>query len=350
MSGSELCLLRKEKLRDPISSVEMKMENKSKKSKKSCIVIPSVILALVVLGVFLYYMLFQSNFANFGNFSKSLFGSNSVCRNESNATVLLVGIDYRAGDYLYGLADVIRVAEVDFDNQTINMVAIPRDLLVEIPPDRFKVPGPYKINQAYFFGTPGMLNYYGEGNGADSLNEVIDYNFGVKADHYLVINFYTFVDFINAIGGVDVNLPEAVYGGSQGDFPAGEQTLTGERALALARIRENYSDAFRVRNQSLIIRGAFEKMLQPTMLLKSPLLIAQFKDSILTDLPLDQLGSIALCFQDFDSSNLQTHEVPEEFLTLENIFLPSLNEWSYGFRWDNRLIEWIETSLKNVGD
>ncbi|MDO9085195.1 MAG: LCP family protein [Anaerolineaceae bacterium] len=342
-----MCLLRKEILRDPISSVEMKMENKTKKSKKSCIVIPAILAALGLLLVFLYYMLFQSNFANFGNFSKSLFGSNSVCSNESNATVLLVGIDYRAGDYLYGLADVIRVAEVDFDNQNINMVAIPRDLLVEIPPERFKVPGPYKINQAYFFGTPGMLNYYGEGNGADSLNEVIEYNFGVRADHYLVINFFVFVDFINAIGGVDINLPEAVYGGSQGDFPAGEQTLTGERALALSRIRENYSDAFRVRNQSLIIRATFEKMLQPSMLLKSPLLIAQFKDSILTDLPLDQLGSIALCFHDFDSSNLQTHEPPEDLLTLENIFLPSLNEWSYGYRWDGRFVEWIDSSLNN---
>jgi LCP family protein required for cell wall assembly len=326
------------------------METKTKKSKKSCIVIPGILAGLGIVLVFLYYMLFQSNLTNFGNFGKfssGLLGSNSVCSNESNATVLLVGIDYRAGDYLYGLADVIRVAEVDFDNQIINMVALPRDLLVEIPPERFKVPGPYKINQAYFFGTPGMLNYYGEGNGADSLNEVIDYNFGVKADHYLVINFYTFVDFINAIGGVDVNLPEPVYGGSQGDFPAGEQTLSGERALALSRIRENYSDAFRVRNQSLIIRAAFQKLLQPAMVLRYPLLITQFKDGILTDLPLDQLGSIALCFQGFDSNNLQTHEPPEDLLTLENIFLPSLNEWSYGYRWDNRLVDWIQISLKD---
>jgi hypothetical protein len=84
------------------------------------------------------------------------------------------------------------------------------------------------------------------------------------------------------------------------------------------------------------------------MVLRYPLLITQFKDGILTDLPLDQLGSIALCFQGFDSSNLQTHEVPEEYLTLENIFLPSLNEWSYGFRWDNRFVEWMESSLNST--
>ena len=94
---------------------------------------------------------------------------------------------------------MIRLAEVDFDNQTINMVALPRDLLVEIPADRFKVPGPYKINQAYFFGTPGMQNYLGEGAGPEALNEVIEYNFGVSADHYLVINFQVFVDFVDFV-------------------------------------------------------------------------------------------------------------------------------------------------------
>ena len=313
-----------------------------KKSKKSCVVIPLILVAVVALGIFAYYMLFHSNFSKFAKF---LPGSGSLCATD-NTTFLLVGIDYRGDDYLYGLADVIRLAEVDFDNQQINMVALPRDLLVEIPADRFKVPGPYKINQAYFFGTPGMQNYYGEGAGPEALNEVIEYNFGVSADHYLVVNFQTFVDFVDAIGGVDVNLPEPVYGGSRGDYPAGEQTLTGEQALALARIRENYSDEFRVRNQSLIIKAIIQKMMQPAMIIRYPSLINQFKDAILTDLPLDQMSNAALCFSGFDSDNLITQEVPAELLFQENVFLTSLNEYSFVYRWDNRLVEWIKTSLR----
>ena len=324
------------------------------KNKPSWVLIPVVLIALVLIVGFLYYLLFFSNFSKFSSnskaadFTRSLFGQTSICAQETPTRILLVGIDYRAGDYLYGLADVIRFTEVDFANRTINMIAIPRDLIVEIPPDRFKVPGPYKVNQAYFFGTPGMQNYYGEGNGADALNEVLEYNFGISAEYYVVFNFQAFVAFVDAIGGVEVNLPEPVYGGSQGDFPQGEQTLTGERALALARIRENYSDEFRVRNQSLIIQSIFAKMLQPANLLKMPVLVGQFQDSILTNLPLGQVGNLAICFQNFDSESLVTHQVPSELLTLENLYLTSLNEYTYGFRWDSRLVDWIYVSLNNV--
>lgn len=322
-----------------------------KKSKRSCILIPAIITTIIILLGFLYYMLVYSNFSKFsGNskvadFASVLLGQDSMCSDNSNISVLAVGIDYRGGDYLYGLADVIRFAEVDFNDQSINMIAIPRDLIVEIPPERFKVPGPYKVNQAYFFGTPGMENYSGEGNGADALNEVLEYNFGISADYYVVFNFQAFTAFVDAIGGVEVNLPEPVYGGSQGDFPQGEQTLTGERALALARIRENYSDEFRVGNQSLIIQAIFEKMLQPATLLKLPGLVGQFQDSILTNLPLDQISNLALCFRDFDKESLVTHQVPSELLTLENLYLTSLNEFTYGFRWDERLLDWINSSL-----
>ncbi|PKO04197.1 MAG: hypothetical protein CVU41_18315 [Chloroflexi bacterium HGW-Chloroflexi-3] len=314
-----------------------------KKSKKSWVVIPLILGIIVALGIFAYYMLFYSNFSKFAKF---LPGSGSLCATD-NTTFLLIGIDYRGDDYLYGLADVIRLANVDFDNQTINMVALPRDLLVDIPADRFKVPGPYKINQAYFFGTPGMQNYLGEGEGPGALNDVINYNFGVSADHYLVFNFRVFVDFVDAIGGVDVNLPEPVYGGSRGDYPAGDQTLSGEQALTLARIRENYSDEFRVRNQSIIIKAIIRKMMQPAMILKYPSLINQFKDSVLSDLPLDQLSSAVLCFRSFDSDNLNTQQVPDELLFQENVFLTSLNAYSFVYRWDNRLVDWIKSSLKN---
>ncbi len=311
----------------------------TKKTKKWGI---SLVILAIILSVlcFSYYMIFQSNLG------KMLLGGKSACSAEPNMTILLIGTDYRGDDYLYGLADVIRLTDVDFSDQTIKMVALPRDLLVEIPADRFKVPGPYKINQAYFFGTPGMQNYLGEGEGPAALNEVIDYNFGVSSDYYLVFNFKVFIDFVDAIGGVDIDLPEAVYGGSSGDFPAGEQTLTGVQALALARLREGYSDDFRVRNQSIIIKAITKKLIQPGMILQYPQLIAQFKDAVLTDLPLDQLPGAAVCFRNFNTDNLVTQEVPEELLTLDSVYLTSLNEYSSVYRWDGRLVEWISSALK----
>ena len=114
-----------------------------------------------------------------------------ICGKDSKWIVLLVGIDYQGDGYLYGLADVIRLARIDFINGTINMIGIPRDLLVDVPEQSLSVKGPIKINQAYLFGTKGMGHYSGSGYGAGSLAEVIQYNLGVSADHYAVINFDT---------------------------------------------------------------------------------------------------------------------------------------------------------------
>jgi len=130
-----------------------------------------------------------------------------LCGKTAQWTVLVVATDQGGTDnYLYGLADVIRVVQVDFTQPQINVVALPRNLLVT-PPARLKVDGPLLLNQAYFFGTPGMEHYEGSGHGAGSLAETIQYNFGVTADHYLVVNFQAFVNFVNAIGVIEVDLP-----------------------------------------------------------------------------------------------------------------------------------------------
>ncbi len=83
------------------------------------------------------------------------------------------------------------------------------------------------------------------------------------------------------------------------------------------------------------------------MILKYPSLLSQFKDAVLTDLPLDQMSSAALCFRGFNSDNLTTQEVPAELLFQVMSSRISLNAYSFVYRWDNRLVEWISTALKN---
>ena len=269
-----------------------------------------------------------------------------ICGQDAEWLVLMVGIDYRGDDFLYGLADVIRVIRVDFVNMRVNMVALPRDLIVEAPEDRFRNPDPYKINQAYLFGTPGWDGYLGSGQGAGALAEVIQYNFGIPIEHYGVINFITFIDFIDAIGGVEVDLPGPIAGGFLGDFPAGKQTLNGERALALARIRIGYGDTFRVSNQTLIIRAVLNKLIQPANLVKIPTLLNQFSGAFLTDLSIEQLGNIGGCFlRNFDNQNLQTFEAPADLLNAGSAFIPTLDNNAFVYRWDQTLVEWIYESL-----
>ena len=271
-----------------------------------------------------------------------------ACGKDAAWTVLLIGIDNAESDYLYGLADVIRIAQVDWVNMRVNMVALPRDLLVEAPAGRFTEDNPMKINQAYLFGTKGWGGYLGEGNGANSLAEVIRYNFGVTADHYAVVDFNLVVDFIDSIGGVEVDLPQGVEdpNPSLGSFPAGKQTLSGASALALMRIRTNYSDAFRVSNQTIVMRAILNKLIQPATLIRVPSLISEFKDAFLADLSLDQITSIGLCFlRKFDGANLRASQVPNELITADYVYLPSLDSTAYVYRWDSRLVDWIQQTL-----
>lgn len=275
-------------------------------------------------------------------------GKKPVCGDEAAWNVLLVGIDYSDPQYTYGLADVIRVVRVDFVEMKVNMVALPRDLLVEAPEGRFTEQNPMKINQAYLFGTPGWGGYLGEGIGANSLAEVIRYNFGVTPQHYAVVNFDTVINFIDAIGGVEVNLPQGVTdpNPSLGSFPAGPQTLGGERALALMRIRTNYSDSFRVSNQTLVMKAILSELMQPASLVKVPSLLNQFSEAFLTDLSIDQIASLGMCFlSNFELDNLRAAQIPDELLTVEYVYIPSLDSTSYTYRWDERTVDWIHQNL-----
>ncbi|MDD2522634.1 MAG: LCP family protein [Anaerolineaceae bacterium] len=271
-----------------------------------------------------------------------------VCGDTAEWTFLLVGIDYRGNDYLYGLADVIRLARVDFTTMTINMVALPRDMVVNAPDGLFKEENPIKINQGYLLGSPGWTGDPDAGSGANSLARVIQHNFGVTPDHYAVVNFNAVRNFINGIGGVEVTLPQEVYDPdpSLGYFPAGTQTLDGERALDLSRIRTNYSDGFRVGNQSIIIKGVIKKFLQPENLVKFPDLVADFYDTFLTDLSIEQITTLGVCFlQNFDLENYNSTQIPEEMLLQDFEFIPSNFGSSFVYRWDQTVVDWIHQNL-----
>ena len=163
-----------------------------------------------------------------------------------------------------------------------------------------------------------------------------------------MVNFDTVINFIDAIGGVEVNLPYWVEDPNPelGSFPSGLQTLNGERALALMRIRTNYSDSFRVGNQTLVIKAILKKLMQPDSLVKIPGLLNDFKGAFLTDLSVDQIASLGVCFlRNFELDNLRSAQLPDELLTVDYAYIPSLGSTSYTYRWDQRTVDWIHQNL-----
>jgi LCP family protein required for cell wall assembly len=245
------------------------------------------------------------------------------------------------------LADVIRIVRVDFVTPKVNVFALPRDLWVEIPgiEDHFGITHG-KLNQAYFYGTPGMGYYEGPGGGAGLLARTLDVNFGLRVDHYGIVNLETFMRIVDAVGGIDIYLPTEVDGRpfegnpiDMGYFPAGQHHLNGEQALRLARIRQKYNDFIRMDNQNRVICALKKKITTPAILSKIPQIIAALRDSVLTDLTPQQLAQLACLVPKLKPENLQFTGLPQEVLSSGQIYSPQLKDETYVLDADFHVIQ-----------
>ena len=138
----------------------------------------------------------------------------TFCSGPPVMTLLAVGTDARSNSYNYGLADVIRIVRVDFTTAKVTILEFPRDLWVEIPDIADDINGQdhEKLNQAYLYGNPGFGYYDGPGEGPGLLARTLALNFGVNADRYIAVNMRTFEKIVDAVGGIEVNLPNGVDG------------------------------------------------------------------------------------------------------------------------------------------
>lgn len=153
-------------------------------------------------------------------------------------------------------------------------LSIPRDTYAQIPGQ-----SPQKINAAFAFG------------GARGEIEAVEQFLGIKIDHVAIVDFTGFEKLIDAVGGVEVNVPHRlcaeISGGAghgQGGITlrlhAGENTLDGQKALAYARVREpsecpgpgrsaysfGYSDLDRAKAQQAVIAGIKARLTDPLRL------------------------------------------------------------------------------------
>lgn len=246
--------------------------------------------------------------------------------------ILAIGADSDA-QYLYGLSDVIRIARVDFVTPKVTMLSMPRDLWVELP-DGIGKPGAdpianSKLNQAYFYGSPGMGYYDGPGAGPGLLARTLDLNFGLRPDNYVSVNMITFAKIIDAIGGIDLYLPNDVDGRpidekteDMGYFYAGQQHFNGDKALRFSRIRKKYNDFTRMDNQNMVMCAVREKLTSPSVLPKIPKIIASFQDSVLMDLSPEQISQLVCLLPKLKSENLIFTGLPDEIMEPGRVFSP----------------------------
>ena len=184
--------------------------------------------------------------------------------------VFISGIDSYGDISTKSRSDVNILATVNPDTRNILLTTVPRDAYVKIP-----LGGNNQYDKLTHAGIYGVEASMG------SVANLLD----TKVDAYVRINFTSFIESIDKIGGVTINNPTAFtsYGES---FPAGEIKLDGKRALVYSRERKNLAagDIDRGKNQARVIQGVVDKISSSSSLGEYNSFLDILSDSVQTNL------------------------------------------------------------------
>jgi LCP family protein required for cell wall assembly len=223
-------------------------------------------------------------------------------------TILMLGTDNsqiggRAGDRH---SDSILLLRTDPSHHRLYYLSIPRDIEVPIPGF-----GTQKVNAAFQNGGPAL-----------AIRTIRAFT-GIDVNHVVVINFADFKDLIDALGGIDVDVPKPIRSNRfdcpfptqarcdkwQGwRFHKGTQHMSGERALIYSRIRENMldpseTDVTRGARQQDVMNAVARKFTSPGVLLRMPFSGSSFAKPLTTDMTSGQLVQLGwVKFRASDSS------------------------------------------------
>lgn len=249
-----------------------------------------------------------------------------IVSNENVTNIMLIGQNYRE-DEAHKLSDTMILCSINRETKTLTMVSFLRDMYVQFPPYRSLGWGGNRINVPYNLG---WKQFGTTEDGMKYLASVIEFNFGIPIDHTIEVNFDAFVQIIDALGGVEIELTEAEADHMTNDlfdvgtFEPGLQTLDGNAALTYARIRKIDSDVARTGRQRNVISS----------------LINSVKDAGLMDLY--KMATSVLPMIVTDMSNTEITNYIFEFLPM----LKDLNMVSLTCPVDNDILpgsSWPET-------
>lgn len=246
--------------------------------------------------------------------------------------VLLIGEDIRdTAEEDRGMTDVMMLISINRKNRTITLTSIMRDTWVYM--EKFNVND--KINHAYWYG------------GADYLSEVIQDYFNIKIDRTVKVNFLQFIDIVEAVGGLDL---EVSYNEAKAiEDPLGEQNyylgnewdqdlidvsqydqenewveygspdeenikmhLNGNQSLAYARIRYGCGDDYgRTMRQREVIQEIVKKA-KKLSLVQLDALMNKVLPEVETDIEDDEVADLLLNAFDYMDYSIQQLRIPAD--------------------------------------
>jgi polyisoprenyl-teichoic acid--peptidoglycan teichoic acid transferase len=212
--------------------------------------------------------------------------------NASNILVLGADTGSKSRRGTQGRSDTIVLIRTDPDHHRIALLSIPRDLRVDIPRH-----GEEKINAAYAFGGPTLAI------------KTVERVTGLPINHVVVVDFGTFDEVVDTLGGITVNVPHPILSNKfecprhtraqcarwpGWRFRKGEQTMDGHQALIYSRIRENQlnpseSDFTRGERQQAVIQAIADEVTSFGTFIKAPFIGDDLVRPLATDLSAAQV-------------------------------------------------------------
>ncbi len=200
----------------------------------------------------------------------------------TSTTLLVLGVDTKTPGEP-ARSDTIMLMRFDPKTHTVNQLSIPRDTRVQLENGTYD-----KINTAMFWGGPMA-----------SVRAIQRY-LGVEVNHVVVMNFTSLYRLVNAVGGVDIDVPQTISSeyGPEGArytivFEKGKNHLDGKRALQYVRIRYADDDFHRAARQQAFLQALTAKLTSRSLLPRLPEIGASFMETTATDLTTPELLQLA---------------------------------------------------------
>lgn len=178
--------------------------------------------------------------------------------NENIVNIMLVGQQSRKGEEAK-LSDTMILCTINRETKTLTMTSFLRDLYVPLPAFEGHSGGRNRINVCYNLGCLWTGSSKG---GMDMLALCIEQNFGIPIDHSVEIDFDSFIQIIDLMGGVEIDLTSAEASAISQDgyfYRAGVNLLDGESALRYARLRKIDNDFGRTNRQRTVVASLLNK-------------------------------------------------------------------------------------------
>ncbi|WP_223837729.1 LCP family protein [Streptomyces venezuelae] len=238
--------------------------------------------------------------------------------------VLLVGTDgrdkitreerreYRLGGAPCHCTDTIMLVHISADRERASVVSLPRDSYAEVPAHRDPQTGkargahPVKLNAAYAEGGPQLTV------------RTVENMTRVKIDHYLEVDFTSFMKTVDAMGGVDICTAKAMRDPYTGlELPPGTHRLTGGQALQYVRSRhvDGASDLGRMQRQQRFLAALIRQATSGGVLL-NPVKFKQVSSTLLSSVRADrgfgseQMLALGQAMRDFSPASSEFTSVP----------------------------------------